>query len=726
MNRSAFHRAWSFLRFATGHKWLAILSAAGVGLSFAMLIILLGMFADLMISRGLIPTYADLNDAERQKFCDAWNLWSNEKRQQVVAQWPIPETLRPDVAGPAEVTDRHTPLRWKVFVADLLENRVGVDVAAAYRNRAYIPPPTSEDVSRSRDALDPDRIPMGILGTLVRMRDRPSVWAIGLFARFCPWSWSESESGVPNRPYLMGIFAITVVVALFRGVLVLLMHYGASQATLDAVNRLRRTIYHHTYRLGSLTLSSHRRSEPAEIFIEQVDKLHKGLYSRLTISIREPVKIAALLVLALLVNPWLALAAIFAAGLVWIVSRQVAAALRRRGRSGARNAAKQLSLLEESLRMIRLVKGYLMDLFNQSRVERQLSEYSRAQMARFRGELAYRTLVVFLGTIAGAGLLYFAGLQILTERLEVCGLIVLVTAIGSIYYPLDRWLAQRRLMQQAAESAAFIFEFLDRRGEVGQVVGAEFLKGMTQQIEFDHVTLRDPTNGGKILDDVTLTIPARKKVAFVGLDSVERQAIASLLTRFVDPTIGEIRFDGKNIRWVTLDSLRMQTALVMRDQYVYNDTVMNNIGCGEPSFSLPQIVEAAKLVHAHHFIQKLPYGYETRVGDLGHPLDAGQMFRVALARAILRDPAVLIIEEPAETLDDRTKKLLDDAYARILSDRTVIFFPRRLSTLKSSDRVFVIRGGTLLAEGEHRELLRDDESYRHLYYREFYVAAENT
>jgi ATP-binding cassette subfamily B protein len=212
----------------------------------------------------------------------------------------------------------------------------------------------------------------------------------------------------------------------------------------------------------------------------------------------------------------------------------------------------------------------------------------------------------------------------------------------------------------------------------------------------------------------------------VGLDSVERQAIASLLTRFVDPTIGEIRFDGKNIRWVTLDSLRMQTALVMRDQYVYNDTVMNNIGCGEPSFSLPQIVEAAKLVHAHHFIQKLPYGYETRVGDLGHPLDAGQMFRVALARAILRDPAVLIIEEPAETLDDRTKKLLDDAYARILSDRTVIFFPRRLSTLKSSDRVFVIRGGTLLAEGEHRELLRDDESYRHLYYREFYVAAENT
>jgi ATP-binding cassette subfamily B protein len=724
VDRSSFQRAWEYLSYTAFYKWLAIVSAAAVGLSFPLLVVLLGMFADLAISRGHVPSYADLNDQAREKFCAEWNSWSEDLRTERVASWPIPEAFRQEIAGTAAVDDRHTPLRWKIFVASLLQQRVGEAAATQYRQRAYIPPPTADNPEPLHRG-DPDHVSMGILGTVVRQRDALSGRLAGLLARLCSWSWQDSESRMPNRPYLLGVFLFAVVLALGRGVLVLLMHYGASHATLDTVNRLRRLIYHHTHRLGSLTLSTDRRSEPVDIFVRQMDDLHDGLYSRLTISVREPVKIVSLLLLAFIVNAWLALATVCAAGLVWIVSRQIAAILRRRGRVGARNAARQLSFLEESLRMLRLVKGYLMELFNQSRVERQLSDYSRAQMTRFRGELVYRPLIVLLGTIAGAGLLYVAGVQILSERLEVSGLIVLATAIGSIYYPLDTWLAQRRLLARSAESAATIFEFLDRRSEVGQVVGAEFLKALARHIEFDAVTLRDPVTGHKILNEISLTIPAGQRVAFIGLDAIERQAIASLLTRFVDPTAGEIRFDGKNIRWVTLDSLRMQAVLVMRDQYVFNDTVLNNIGCGDPSYSLPQIVEAAKLVHAHHFIQRLPYGYETRVGDLGHALDPGQKYRLALARAILRDPAVLVIEEPEEVLDDRTKKLLDDAYARILAERTVIFFPRRLSTLKSSDRVFVIREGRLVAEGEHRELLRDDESYRHLYYREFYAAAES-
>lgn len=697
-------------------------SAAGVGASFVLLIILLGMFSDLMVSRGMIPTFADLNDAERQQFCDEWNSWSIDDQRKAVQACPIPEARVTDLAGPAQVGDEQTPLRWKVFVGQFLENRAGTAPAAEYRAKAFSPPASSDGNPAQVD--DPDRVQLGILSHAVRKRNSPTSRLSGWFARCCPWSWRPSAEGTSNRPYLFGLLLIAVGLAVLRGGLVLTMHHSASRATLDVANRLRRLIYHHTHRLGSLTLSSHRTSEPVDVFIRQVDSLHDGLYSRLTISIREPIKIALLVLLAILVNVWLAIATICAAGLVWIISRQIAATLRRRGRAGARSALRQLSLLEESLRMMRLVKGYLMDLFNQGRVERQLSEYSRAQIARFRGELVYRPLIVLLGTIAGAGLLFVAGVQILSERLNVAELIVLATAIGSIYYPLDLWLAQRRVIRRAAESAGVIFDFLDRRGEVGQVVGAEFLKALSHRVEFDQVSLRDPGTGRRILDQVSLAIEARQRVAFVGLDQVERHAIASLLTRFVDPTLGEIRIDGKNIRWVTLESLRMQTALVLRDEYLFNDTVLNNIGCGDSSYSLPQIFEAAKLVHAHHFIQRLPYGYETRVGDLGHSLDPGQQFRLALARAILRDPALLIIEEPKETLDDKTKKLLDDAYSRILVDRTVIFFPRRLSTLKATDRVFVIQGGQLVAQGDHRDLLRDDESYRHLYYREFYAAAE--
>jgi ATP-binding cassette subfamily B protein len=152
---------------------------------------------------------------------------------------------------------------------------------------------------------------------------------------------------------------------------------------------------------------------------------------------------------------------------------------------------------------------------------------------------------------------------------------------------------------------------------------------------------------------------------------------------------------------------------------VFNDTVANNIGCGDKSYTLPQIIEAAKVAHAHQFIQKLAHGYETAIGDMGQALRIGEQFRIALARAILRDPAVLIVEEPVEALDDDTKSLLDDTFARILPGRTTIFLPHRLSTIRSCDQVFLLYQGKIEAAGDHRELLAQSELYRHLQYLEF-------
>jgi len=327
--------------------------------------------------------------------------------------------------------------------------------------------------------------------------------------------------------------------------------------------------------------------------------------------------------------------------------------------------------------------------------------------------------LIFLGTLAGALLLFVAGWIALSEQLSVAGLIVLATAVASMYVPLDVWLANLRLRRRAEESAVAVFEFLDRKGEVGQVVGAEFLQPMSRRLEFDHVSLREPTSGRMLLDGLTMTVPAGQRVAIVGADDAERHALAALVPRFLDPTSGEIKIDGKNLRWVTLDSLRSQVSVLMQDHVIFNDTVMNNIGCGDPSYSMPQIIEAAKLVHAHNFIQRLPYGYETRIGDLGHSLDPGEQFRIGLARAVLRDPAILIIEEPRKTLDDGTKKMLDDAYSRVLPDRTVIFLPHRISTIKSCDKLYLMHKGRIVASGMHKELLAQYPLYRHLHYLEF-------
>jgi ATP-binding cassette subfamily B protein len=282
------------------------------------------------------------------------------------------------------------------------------------------------------------------------------------------------------------------------------------------------------------------------------------------------------------------------------------------------------------------------------------------------------------------------------------------------------------VLRHGREAAAAIFEFLDRRGDVATFPDADFLPGVNRGLEFADVSIRDPESGQMILNKVSLKVKAGQRVGIVGSDPEQQLALVSLIPRFIDPTEGEVKVDGRNLKWVTPDSLRAQIGLVLQNSLVFNDTVANNIGCGDPSYTLPQIIEAAKLAHAHQFIQRLPYGYETQIGELGHSLRPGEQFRIALARAILRDPSLYIIEEPAEHLDDDTKDLVDDTLARVLPGKTVIYLPHRMSTLRECDRIYLLHDGRIIAAGEHRELMNDNELYRHLYYLEFNPFAEAT
>jgi ATP-binding cassette subfamily B protein len=759
-NRAAFARARRFLNYRLAAKWAALAGAVGTGVLYVALLMVLGLFADLMVNRGHIPTYRELSDARQDDFPDDWQeiplaertLLLNrvsgppsteDKREILVREWsPLPtparrralekmRLIRPgnDMlvtanprqlspvevdrvwaaylawlrdAGQDELSAAEKEYRWRAYVYYLLENRVGQEAAAAYRTE---PAPAS----------------LGVLSLVVRSPGGPTGRLVGWLASWNPWMWEPSEEGdyLNYYYYLTGLLVVALGVALLRAVLMFVASYYAARATIEAATRLRRAIYHHTFRLGTLAFRALGPSEAVSVFTRHLEAVHDALYAWLTVVFREPIKFALLLLFALLVNFWLALAFLVFAVLVWLIGGQAAAHFRRQGRLATRRAADQLALIQESIKMMRLVKCYLMELFNQSRVERQLARYAGAQMRRYRGEAIYRPLFVFLGTLAGVLLLYITGLVVLSGRLGVAGAVTLATALVSLYWPLESWLENRRFLRRGRESAVVLFKFLDRSGGVGQVVGAEFLPPLSKQLEFDEVSLQEPGTGRRLLQGVSLTVQAGQRVALVGPEDAEKHALVYLIPRFLDPNSGEIRIDTKNLRWVTFDSLRAQIAIVLQHNLVFNDTVANNIGCGDPSYTLPQLIEAAKVAHAHQFIQKLPQGYETPIGEMGHSLTVGEQFRVALARAILRDPALLIVEEPHTPLDDDTKALLDDTFARVLPGRTAIFLPHRLSTIRSCDRIFVLHRGRIEAAGDHRELLAHSDLYRHLQYLEF-------
>jgi ABC-type multidrug transport system fused ATPase/permease subunit len=720
VERSPYARAWDYLSYAPAAKWCAMLTAAGAGVCYVLLVLILGLFADLMVSRGRISGYSDLQHSERLQFQNDWNAMADDDRRAALhglSERASAAELE-NLAGPAGGDALPSPadsLRWRAYVGWVLQRRAGADAAAEYRRQAGA-------VDTAVASAPSDQVQLGALSLVLRTRHHPISRILGWLARWNPWMWRSA--GLPNRPYLAGLLVLAVVIAALRLALATGMHHFAARATLEAVTRLRRMLYHHANRLGSLTVVETGPSEALNIFTQSIEDVHAGVYAQLTTLIAEPVKFILLIAVALSIHLWLGFAFLCAALLIWIVGRQIATYFRRQGRLGARRAANQLALLQESVTMMRLIKGYLMELFNQARVERQLAEYAKAQTVRFRGEAIYRPLLICFGTLAAAVLLFVGGWIVLGGGLNAAGLFLMAVALASSYSPLDTWLAQHRLVKRSEDAAAELFAFLDRRGDVGQVAGAEFLKAMSDKLEFDRVSLREPRTGRMLLDNLTMTIPAGQRVAIVGAEAPEKYALVSLILRFLDPSSGEVRIDGRNLRWVTLDSLRSQIALILQQNLIFNDTVANNIGCGDPSFSIPQIIEAAKMAHAHNFIQRLPYGYETQIGDLGHSLGLGEQFRIAVARAILRDPAIIIVEEPKNSLNEDSIAMLDDAYDRVLPGRTVIFLPHRLSTLKMCDRVYLIHNGALEAEGEHRELLRESELYRHLHYLEYNMFAE--
>lgn len=706
MDTTAFDRLRADFVKSPVERAAAAVGSAGSAVAYALLLLLLYLFVDLLVWKGEVPTYARLSAAKKGEFAAEWAARSNDDRVAGVARQgyvgPVADrATTPDVSPPP--TPYEWELRWRAGVYLALRDRVSQDAADA-----YIPAPPGGAVTEDNARR------IGVLGLVARERNRWTGRALGWLASWNGWAWRPGDDGSASGSYLAGLFVLALGVALARGVMLNAAVYFAAAATLETTTRLRRAIYFHTFRLGSLAVRTAGGGEAAGLMTASVEAVGRGVEASLTAPYRFLPLAGLLLVLILLINPWLAVSFLLLAVLVWVIGGQVTASFRREARAGARQGQTALALLQESMSLLRLVKVYQMDRFNQARVERQLAEAGRAAGRRLRGDALARPLLVAVALVAAVCLLYLGGRAVLAGESTVAGLAVLGVALVSLVPPVAGWVGARGRVRQARAAAADIYEYLDRKGEAAEVADAEYLPPLTTRVEFRNVSLKEPGTGRLLLDGVSFAVPAGSRVAVVGTDAAAKRALVYLLPRFLDPSGGEVRMEDKNIRWVTHESLRAQVGLVLQDGLVFSDTVANNIGCGDPGYALPQVIEAAKLAHAHQFIERLPYGYETVVGDQGHALAPGERFRLALARALLRDPSILVIEEPAGGVDEDTLALLDDTVERVGPGRTIIFLAHRLTTLRGVQRVFVLKDGRLEAAGTHKDLWQTNPTYRRL------------
>lgn len=520
------------------------------------------------------------------------------------------------------------------------------------------------------------------------------------------------------------LLAITTTLWLLYRLFDHLAEDAARNVARNITDRLRRSVHHQHLRIGPGDLDGTITATVYDRVLVDIDEITTAALVAARRCGRDPIFATALFTLALTIDWILALECLLlpAAVLSWLVLRDRAARHRHWRLVRADRDVAQLRIID-SLDRVRLASGYGNEDFARDQFATDQADAFRQAAGRDRRHTIGRTIRRSLVAVTVCVIFFLVVRRVLLTslpglRLDLPSAAVLLAAIAGLLEALDRGRGLSNSTDRAGEAAVRVHEYLDRVPPVSQAVGARFLQPLANEVCFERVSWQ--SNGApRLLNGLDLVIPAGEVTALLSIDPRAARAAAWMLTRFIDPQAGRILIDGQNIATGTLESLRAEVLFVAADGDCFTGTVLENICCGNQDRGLTRATDAAKAVHAHHFITRLPRGYETPLLDVASQLDPGQRFRLGLARALARDPALLVIEEPDELLDSDTKSLLSDTYDRLARDRTIVFLPGRLSTIRRADRVVLLHEGQVKEMESHENLVRSSDLYRHWEYTRF-------
>lgn len=501
---------------------------------------------------------------------------------------------------------------------------------------------------------------------------------------------------------------------LVKGVVYFVYSYLLEWVSQCVIRDLRNRIYFHFNELDLTFFQKRPTGELISRIINDVTLLQGAVSHALIRILRDFFSVLSLLGVIFFMDWRLALMSLIFLPMASVPIVVFGKKFRRISTRYQKNVGEATNLLHETIGGARIVKAFCMEEFEKKRFAAKMQDLFEILMRDTRYRCLSHPMIEFMGGVGMAMIIWFGGVQVLKGNSTPGTFMSFLTALVMLYEPIKGVSKINSTIQQGMASASRIFSLLDVRPRVRERRHAVVLPPFAGEITFDHVSFAYEKNE-PVLHDINLRIRRGEVLAIVGPSGSGKTTLANLIPRFYDVSAGALLIDGHDVRDVTLHSLRGQIALVTQQTILFNDTVRNNIAYGRRDCPMEEIIKAARAAYALDFINELPEGFETLVGESGARLSGGQQQRLSIARALLKDAPILVLDEATSALDTESERQVQRALENLMQNRTTIVIAHRLSTIRKADRIVVMKEGHLVEEGSHDELLARGGEYEVLH-----------
>ena len=486
------------------------------------------------------------------------------------------------------------------------------------------------------------------------------------------------------------------------------------------IRDLRNKLYSHFHYLSLSYFNKNKSGELTAVLVNDIDNMRNSLSIMFQKLFVEPINIIILMSLLFIVSTKLALIALLIIPVSGIIIFGISHSIRRRSARSQAQLAGMTSIIAETIGSMRIVKAFATKGFEINRFAKETQKYYKLMIRRDRLRFVSSPVSETFGATIAALLLWVGARDVLViESISSEDFLRFILLLFSLFQPLKNLTNVVNELQNGLASADRVFAIMDIKSDIQDVDNAVKVKDLNSSLSFNNVSFSYGNEDKKVLRNINFKINKGEIFALVGPSGAGKSTLVDLIPRFYDTLSGSIKIDGKDIKELELKSLRSLMGIVTQETFLFDDTVKANIAYGVEDISDDEIKDAAKAANAHEFIQKLPDGYNTIIGERGVSLSGGQKQRIAIARAIVKNPPILILDEATSSLDSESEKHVQSAIENLMSERTVFVIAHRLSTVHNANKILVLENGQIVQEGKHDDLINVDGLYKQLHKMQF-------